>query len=156
MPTEIQLATLTAEEDTFALAVVEFGGNVAAAYRAAFGSEASFAIAKGREMISRPEIAKRVMELTKATDEHALISLGSHLMQLASIRDIAVEHKQLKVAFSAEKARGEAAGYYKDKVSSAKSEAGGHATINIRIGSSPGNLADWSTKHGKPPVVIDV
>lgn len=153
----VQLAPLSQEEDTFALAVIEYGGNLGAAYRAAYGAEATLPMAKARELITRPEIAKRIQELTVLTEEHALVSLGSHVVKLAEIRDLAIDNKQFKVALDSERARGEVAGFYAGKgPSKPQGEASPPAMVQINIGSSVGNVHDWAKQHGNAPVVIDL
>lgn len=145
---------LNQDEDTFALAVIEYGGNLGAAYRSVYGDGPN-AIAKARELITRPEIAKRIQALTVATEEHALISLGSHLMQLARLRDLAVEKDEMKVALNAEVKRGEVAGFYTGKTTGKnpnQQPAGPSVTINI--GSSPATVKDWAAKNGT--TVVDV
>lgn len=106
---------LSLQDDIFALAVVEYGGNLAAAYRAAFGEEVPMAAAKAREMMSRPEIAARVKELQESVREADLISMESHLIELANIRDLAKMMGAVKVALNAEEARGKVAGFYAGK-----------------------------------------
>lgn len=150
------LAILSREDDTFALAVVEYGGNIAAAYRAAFGADAKLALAKGREMLTRPEIAKRVAALQAACNEDALISVGAHLSKLAEIRDLAIELQQPKAALEAEKARGTVAGYYQGK--EADKSGNQQSAVNIFLGSStPANASDWAKQFGgAAPVIIDM
>lgn len=155
--TVVEFTPLTSEEDTFALGVIEYGGNLGAAYRAAFGAEISNPVAKARHMISRPEIAKRIMQLTEATQEHALISLGSHLVQLAEIRDLAKDTGQLKVALSAEQARGEVAGFYQGKGAGGRgSDNTPNASVIINMAPTPANMEEWAAQHGKMPIVIDM
>lgn len=147
--------TLTNEEDSFALAVIEYGGNLGAAWRAVFGDH-SRAAGKAREMLTRPEIAKRIQQLSVAVEEHAYISLGSHLTKLAEIRDLAIATDQLKTALGAEKARGEAAGFYTGKLTDPDAPNEGKAAVNIFIGANtPSNVQDWATKHGKTPIIIE-
>jgi hypothetical protein len=153
---DIQLAQLSPDEDTFALAVIEYGGNLGAAYRAAFGPDAAMPVARAREMLTRPEIAKRVQQLTILTEEHALVSLGSHVVKLAEIRDLALDNKQFKVALESEKARGQVAGFYADKVAPPPGSANGAPMVQINIGSSAANVHDWAKSHGHAPVVVDV
>jgi hypothetical protein len=107
---------LSLEEDTFALAVVEYGGNLRAAFTAVFGPETKNPQAKAQIMLARPNIRARVQELLTASSDACLISLSSHLMELAEIRDVAKVQGAVKVALGAEKARGEAAGFYKTKI----------------------------------------
>ena len=129
---------LTAKEDMFALAVIEYGGNLRKAYEEAFGVGDSTPIAKARALLGRPEIALRIRDLTEAVQENALVSLGSHLVELADIRDLAKDQGQLKVALNAEEARGRVAGFYIGK-------EGGSASRN---GSGAGN--------GNPMVMISI
>lgn len=146
---------LTPEEDTFCLAVIEHAGNLAAAHRAAFGPDQSYPLARARELIARPEIAKRIRFLSEAVEEHAIISLGSHLQQLARIRDHAFDNAQLKVALGAEKARGEAAGLYADKLPKDPSGKEGRPLVSIHIGATPANTGEWAQKYGNAPVIIE-
>lgn len=153
---EVILPALTAQEDTFALAVIECGGNLAAAYKQAIDPDCRIAGAKARELMSRPEIAKRIHQLQIAIDEHSIVSLGSHLTKLAEIRDLAIASDQLKTALGAERARGEAAGFYMGK-QAGKSAAPERPTaaVHIHMGSSPANINDWSAKHGHAPIIVE-
>lgn len=162
MSTEVvTLPALTQEEDTFAMAVIEYGGNLAAAYRAAFGKDAASPIAHARLMISRPEIAKRIQELTELTQEHALISLGSHLQELAEIRDLSKVSGQLKTAMESERLRGVVAGFYKESVKDPEEKQskvfiqlnGGSA--NVSIGGTPSTPEEWAARQGTAPMIID-
>lgn len=155
---EVNLPALTNAEDTFALAIIEYGGNLGAAWKSVFGENEKNAASKARELLTRPEVAKRVQQLSVAVEEHAYISLGSHLVKLAEIRDLAIATGQLKTALGAETKRGEAAGFYARhqaaKDPNTAPEASPHVVINI--GSSSSNVHEWANKHGKQPVVIDV
>lgn len=160
--TQYPLVTLSAEEDTFCLAIIECGGNLAAAYRQAFQiseeSESRGDALRARNLISRPEIAKRIRQLQEAVDEHTMISLGSHLGKLAEIRDLAMAKDQMKVAIQAERSRGEAAGFYsRTPVAGKGSAPAPGATLNVFLGSSPSNVNEWANQHGRSaPVIIDV
>lgn len=149
-----ELALITQQEDTFCLAVIECGGNLPAAYRQAFGEDAGNPGARARELLTRPEIAKRVQALTMAVEEHALVSLGSHLIELATIRDMAKKTDNLKVALQAETKRGEAAGFYTGKAADPKAPAG--SSVTVVIGQTPANVQEWATKRGTQAVVVDV
>jgi len=105
---------LTQAEDTFALAVIECGGNISTAYKMTFGEDSPFPIARGKELLTKPQIALRIKEITDSIQDASLISMGAHLYELADIRDLAKGSGQLKVALSAERARGEAVGLYND------------------------------------------
>lgn len=112
---EPEFKPLTTEEDTFALAVIEYGGNLRAAYIDTFGGGVKNPLAKARVLLARPEISARIQELTIAVADASLISLGSHMMELAEIRDLGKATGQLKTALEAEKMRGVAAGLYNGK-----------------------------------------
>jgi hypothetical protein len=127
----IVLPPLTSEEDTFCLAVVEYGGNLKSAYLATFGDVANPA-AKARYLMSRPEIVARTRELMGVVTESALISLGSHLVELADIRDLAKGTGQLKTALNAEELRGRVAGFYIGKESGSKPVQGG-VTVMVAV-----------------------
>lgn len=103
----------TKEEDDFALAVVEYGGNVRTAYQAAFGDKDPFPVSRATQLIKRPQVALRIKELTDKINEASLVSLTSHLMELADIRDLAKMSGQLKTALSAEISRGTVVGLYR-------------------------------------------
>jgi hypothetical protein len=103
---------LTQAEDTFALAIIECGGNISTAYKMTFGEDSPFPIARGKELLSKPQIALRIKEITDKIQDASLISMGAHLYELADIRDLAKNSGQLKVALSAERARGEVVGLY--------------------------------------------
>lgn len=109
---EPALPALTIDEDSFALAVTECGGNVADAYRMVFGADTKMAFARGQSLLAQPNVAYRVRELQAVMKEQTLISIGTHLQELAVIRDLAKNQGQLKVALSAERTRGEVSGLY--------------------------------------------
>lgn len=154
----ITLPALTNQEDSFALAVIEYGGNLGAAFKSVFGPDAANPAARARLLLMRPEVAKRINELTVAIEEHALISLGSHLQKLAEIRDQAMLSDQLKVALGAETKRGEVAGFYAGKTgtNAPKDPNEGPAAVHIHIGGSVGSPAEWAAKHGNAPVIIEM
>lgn len=156
---------LSREEDTFCLGVIEYGGNIGAAYRSAFGKKVSNPAAKGRELINRPDIALRIKQLADATQEHALISLGSHFMQLARLRDLAVKTGDMRTGLAAEVKRGELAGYYNGKGAAPANPGEGEngakfLQINF-IGGAPTGAAspeDWMRKFGSKqadPLIIE-
>lgn len=157
---EVQLPALSTELDTFALAIIEYGGNLGAAYRSVFGEDVRNPASKARELITRPEVALRIQKLSQAVEEHAYISLGSHLTKLAEIRDLAIGSDQLKVALGAETKRGEAAGFYAGKLNSRpgspEGPVEGNPSVVINIGNSSSNIQEWAQKHGNAPLIIDI
>jgi hypothetical protein len=114
------IPALTADEDNFALAVIEYGGNLRYAYCEVFGAAVKNPVAKARMLLNRPHIALRIKQITEAVHENAFISLGSHLVELADIRDMAKDRNELKTALAAEEARGKVAGFYVGKEVSRK------------------------------------
>jgi len=108
------VSVLSRDEDTFALAVIECGGNIGQAYRSVFG-DASNASAKGAELLRNPKVAERIAVLQESVRTINLVTMESHLMELSTIRDLAKAQGQLKVALGAEELRGKAAGYYAGK-----------------------------------------
>lgn len=138
------------------MAVIEYGGNIGAAYRASFGKKVATPVIRAQELINRPEIAIRIKKLAEATQEHALISLGSHLLQLAVLRDKSVKIGDMRTALASEVKRGEVAGFYKDKTA-APADGAKFVQINFNGGSSPANAEEWAEKFGgKAPQIIDM
>lgn len=126
-----QYPALTQEEETFALAMVECAGNVSAAYRMAYGPDVLMPLARGKELLCNPSVALKIRDLTDKIEDASLISVGAHLNQLATIRDIAIATGQIKVAYSAERSRGEAVGIYQKH--DAKNQGKGNGAVNIQI-----------------------
>lgn len=127
----------TEDEATFALAVVESNGNIAAAFRMAFGPDASqFPLARGKEFLCRPQVALKIKELTDTIQDASLISIGAHLHELADIRDLAKATGQLKTALAAERHRGEAVGIYQRHDPAAKGRSSGAVNIQINMASA--------------------
>ena len=122
---------LTQAEDTFALAIIECGGNISSAYKMTYGEDSPFPIARGKELLSKPQIALRIKEITDKISEASLISMGAHLYELADIRDLAKNSGQLKVALSAERARGEVVGLYNDFAAGGKNNGPASVQINL-------------------------
>ena len=105
---------LTAEEDMFCLAVVEYGGNLREAWVTTFGACAAPA-ARAKALMLRPHIAHRIEDLQGSIKEGHLISVASHLTELANIRDMSKNMGAVNVALQAEIHRGKVAGYYAGK-----------------------------------------
>lgn len=113
------LPALTLDEDTFCLAVVEYGGNLRKAFQEVFGVDVTQPTARARALIARPEIQVRIQDLGSSVTEQSLISLGSHMVELAEIRDLAKSQGNTKDALASEIARGKVAGFYVGKGDSA-------------------------------------
>lgn len=130
IPEEPALPPLSLDEDSFALAVIEYGGNVATAYQSVFGDNIKSPTARGRALLALPQVQRRIVELSDTIKEVTLVSLGSHLQELAQIRDIAKIQGQLKVALQAERTRGEVTGLYDRFAHGAKDK---NTPTNIQI-----------------------
>lgn len=126
---------LTRDEDTFALAIIETSGNIAAAYKMVFGTGCRMPLAKGKELLSKPAIALRIKEITDSVQEASLISVGAHLDQLANIRDLSITTGQLKTAYMAERSRGEAVGIYQKHDAKNKGGGGNNVQVNVVMAS---------------------
>lgn len=127
IPEAIFNEPLTFEEDMFALAFVECGGNVRRAWVLAHPGEEEHAVASmhlARPMLQKSNVALRIKGLQAIDDEHMFITKGSHLIELAKIRDVAMDRGETKVALNAEIARGEAAGLYESKIKGGKGGTG--------------------------------
>lgn len=111
-PVEPLPVPLSVLEDSFALAVIEYSGNVGKAYRAVYGDDSILPAARGSTLLTDPRIVARISAITGSIKEGTLITLESHLGELAEIRDIAKQTGCIKVALTAEVSRGQAAGYY--------------------------------------------
>lgn len=126
---------LTQDQENFCLAVIEFGGNVGKAYRAAFGDESTFPIAKGKVLLGLPQVALKIKTITDALEEGVLISTGAHLDELARIRDLSLATGEFKVALAAERSRGEAVGIYQKHDAKNKDNLRGNVVIQIAMAS---------------------
>ena len=107
---------LSTQEDSFCMAVIEYSGNLKAAFISAYGDCSSTPAAQAKILMQRPEIAARINELNSSIKESALITIESHLVELANIRDIAKALGAVKVALGAEEARGKVSGLYLGKM----------------------------------------
>lgn len=125
---------LTQDEETFALAIIECSGNVAAAYKMTFGTDSQMPLARGKELLCKPAIALKIRAITDAVQEASLISVGAHLDQLATIRDLSIVTGQLKTAYMAERSRGEAVGIYQKHDANNKG-GGNNVQINVVMAS---------------------
>jgi hypothetical protein len=142
---------LTMQEDTFALAVIEYAGNVGAAYRAAFGADQEYAAAKGKQLLGNPLVQERINGIMSKIQDSNLISLGAHLAELADIRDTAKVTGQIKVALDAERSRGEAGGLYAKHNAAKAADLSNAVVINVM---SPDQLMQHANR--KMGVVTDV
>jgi hypothetical protein len=125
---------LSREEETFALAVIECAGNIAAAFRMTFPDEHDMPLARGKALLCKPAIALKIRSITEAVQDASLISVGAHLDQLAKIRDLSIVTGQLKTAYMAERSRGEAVGIYQ-KHDAGNKGGGNNVQVNVVMAS---------------------
>lgn len=125
---------LTRDEETFALAIIECAGNIAAAFRMAFPDDHDMPLARGKALLCKPAIALKIRSITDAVQDASLISVGAHLDQLAKIRDLSIVTGQLKTAYMAERSRGEAVGIYQKHDANNKG-GGNNVQINVVMAS---------------------
>lgn len=126
---------LSRDEETFALAIIECSGNIAAAYKMTFGDDSHMPLARGKALLAMPAIALKIRNITDAVQDAALISVGAHLDQLAKIRDLSIVTGQLKTAYMAERSRGEAVGIYQKHDANNKGNGGTAVQINVVMAS---------------------
>lgn len=132
----LKYPSLTVDEETFALAVVESSGNIAAAYRMTYGNDVKFPLARGKSLLCNPSVALKIRDITDAIQDASLISVGAHLHELAEIRDLAKATGQLKTALAAERHRGEAVGIYQKHDAANKGKGNNQAVqVNINMAS---------------------
>lgn len=125
---EPEALVLTKLEDDLALAFVDCGGNVALT-----GEAMGMSAYEIRREIMRPHIAARIKQLTEVVTQSQLISIGSHLIELANIRDMAKKQGQLKVALAAERSRGEAVGIYAAAERSVGGKGGAQVAVQVNF-----------------------
>jgi hypothetical protein len=113
------MAMLTAQRETFALALAE-GSSRAAAYRKAYPRSLAWKDTSvwdaASKLASTPEVQQRVGELQAAAAAASEVTLASHVATLASLRDEARAARQFGAAIAAETARGKASGLYSERL----------------------------------------
>ena len=127
------MARLTAKQEAFALAYVATN-NATEAYRQTYAVSPDCKPETVRnnayKTLCRPEVEARVAELRAEAGRKALVSLESHLADLARLRDLAEQEGQFSAAITAEISRGKAVGLYTDKVKQEISGPNGGAVQN--------------------------
>ena len=113
------MAKLTAKQEAFSVAYVACG-NASEAYRQVYDVSQTAKPETVRnnayKVLCRPEVEARVAELRAQAARAGLVTLESHLADLARLRDLAEQDGQLSAAITAEISRGKAVGLYTDKV----------------------------------------
>lgn len=114
--------SLTQKQEAFCLAYLETG-NASEAYRRSYdagGMKPESVNRKAKELIDNGKITARLTELRRPAVDAAQVTLGSHLTTLAELRDGAKKNLDFKAAIAAEVKRGEASGFYVQRVESGK------------------------------------
>lgn len=127
------MAKLTAKQEAFCVAYVACN-NASEAYRQTYGvsqtSKPETVRNNAYKVLCRPEVEARVAELRAQAARAGLVTLESHLADLARLRDLAEQDGQLSAAITAEISRGKAVGLYTDKVKQEISGPNGGAVQN--------------------------
>ena len=108
---------LTQKQHAFVLAYLETG-NASEAYRRSYNTERMKPETVNRaakEMIDNPKISARIEELRAPALEKTLLSLDTHLAELAELKAQARDLGQITGAIRAEELRGRAAGLYVER-----------------------------------------
>jgi phage terminase small subunit len=138
-PGETEIASLTPnisqnKVDEFALAVVEYGGNVGAAYAEVFGGSAKVGVSRGHLLINTDtRVVARLKQIRESVDDVGVLSRGVHIAELARLRDLAEAQGAVKVAVHCEVKRGEVAGFY-DRVIQNRNPSDGPISVTINMG----------------------
>lgn len=131
-----ELMPLTQAEEMFCLAILDYAGNIKAATQSVYGDVKS-PIQYGQVLLANPRIRDRIKELQESLQQNSLITLGSHIAELANIRDMGKMIGNIKVALEAEKMRGVVAGLYIGKEgANAGSRGGNTVAVQVVIGNS--------------------
>ena len=108
---------LTPKQEAFAREVAS-GKSQAQAYRTAYDagkSKPETIHSKASVLMADGKVAARVAELRKPVAEKAQMTLEGHLLDLMTLRDLAVAANQISAAISAEVARGKASGVHVER-----------------------------------------
>lgn len=109
---------LTPKQEKFCAAYIETG-NASEAYRRAYNAEKmkpETIHRKAKEVLSYGNVTARLEQIREGARMSAQITLEQHLNDLKVFRDAAFAEGKYGQAIEAEKARGKAAGLYKNNV----------------------------------------
>lgn len=112
------MAKLTPKQEKFCLEFIQCG-NAAEAYRRAYSAEKmkpETIWSNASRIMADSKVLARVSELREEAAQKAMVTLESHLADLARLRDLAEEDGQFSAAITAEISRGKAVGIYTEKV----------------------------------------
>lgn len=112
------MAKLTPKQEKFCLEFIQCG-NAAEAYRRAYSAEKmkpETVWNSAYKLMENGEVKARVQELRETAAQKAIVTLESHLADLARLRDLAEEDGQFSAAITAEISRGKAVGLYTERL----------------------------------------
>jgi phage terminase small subunit len=112
------MAKLTPKQEKFCLEFIQCG-NAAEAYRRAYNTERmkpESIWVNSSKLMADANVAQRVAELRNQAAQKAMVTLESHLADLARLRDLAEEDGQFSAAITAEISRGKAVGLYTERL----------------------------------------
>lgn len=112
------MAKLTPKQEKFCLEFIQCG-NAAEAYRRAYSAEKmkpETVWSNASRIMADSKVLARVSELRADAAQKAMVTLESHLADLARLRDLAEEDGQFSAAITAEISRGKAVGLYTERL----------------------------------------
>lgn len=115
---------LTPKMEAFCLAYLK-SGNASEAYRQSYNAEnmkPETIKNKAHLLLKRGDVRATLDILRKPVVEAAQITLASHLEDLKTLRDRALEAEQFSAAITAETNRGKASGLYTEKIDHSSSD----------------------------------
>lgn len=115
---------LTPKQDAFCHEYIKDSNGKQAAIRA--GYTGASAEVEASRLLRIPKVKARVEELRKPIQEAALLTLEDHVKELALLRDMAKDEKQIGAAITAETNRGKAVGLYVERTK-------GEQDVTVRV-----------------------
>lgn len=112
------MAKLTPKQEKFCVEFIQCG-NAAEAYRRAYSAEKmkpETIWSNASRIMADSKVLARVSELRAEAAQKAMVTLESHLADLARLRDLAEEDGQFSAAITAEISRGKAVGLYTERL----------------------------------------
>ncbi len=97
---------------------------------------------QGSSLMKKQEIKDEIARLLAEQDTRSLVDRESHLIELAKLRDKAVESGQMGSAVSAEHYRGKVANLYKDRIEVEETSSESSTEIMDRIKGLLGNVIE--------------
>lgn len=112
------MAKLTPKQEKFCIEYLQ-GGNAAEAYRRAYDAanmKPETVFNSAYKLMDHAGVKARIQELRDGAAQKAMVTLESHLADLARLRDLAEEDGQFSAAITAEISRGKAVGLYTERL----------------------------------------